>query len=453
MLNNLIPPHDEAAEKAVLGAMLIEAECVDIVTQILKANDFYDTLHRKIYDIIIREYDSNNGKIDKLIICNRISTAKTMDDQAAKAYVVQLAEEVIYVNNVEQYANIVKEKAMLRELILTCRHILEESRTTTNANETLEKAAHDIFEIAIKRVTKDSPEHIGAIVRKNIDEIERVCSDSNYKPGIPTGYADIDRVIGGLHKQNLIIIAGRPSSGKTTIAINIMENIALQQHKKIAMFSLEMSKSEIAMKVLSSQTKINTDKLRYGHVKTTEWPIIMSMAGKLTKNASIYVDDSAITNIIEIKAKIRRLIATIKQVDVVVIDYLQLMAGSRRTDTRQQEVSEITRHLKLMAKELDVPIVALSQLSRESEKRKTKDSRPKLSDLRDSGSIEQDADVVMMLHRPDMQGNIIKEMESANSNAEVLIEKNRNGRIGIAKLLFMKQFNKFETLENTEMKE
>ena len=443
-----IQPQSIEAEMAVLGCMLIECEAIENVIPALKSEDFYLSAHKIIYQVICEQYDKNKGIADIVTIGTKMGEYDSTKELGGTAYLTTLVDKVVSATNVEHYAKIVKDKAILRQLLLATRQTTNEIIELGGREDTddiINRAAQKVIDIVTARITKEKPEHIKSLVMNAVKEIERI-AESQTPPGIPSGFADVDRITGGFRDGNVIIIAGRPGVGKTSLSMNIAENVGIKYKKKVLIFSIEMSKEELALKFLSSNAKLSNRRLQTGYVQDRDWPKLTESAGQLS-GTSIFIDSSTNTTVMEMKAKAKQLISKEKGLDLIIIDYLQLMSSERRHDTENADLTAISRSLKLMAKDLALPVIALSQLSRDTEKRKGKNTRPKLSDLRGSGAIEQDADVVIMLHRENLNKNIVAEMETNNAETEILIEKNRNGRIGIAKLLFMKEHSRFDTIE------
>ncbi|OQA91713.1 MAG: Replicative DNA helicase [Elusimicrobia bacterium ADurb.Bin231] len=447
IINELIPPHNLDAEKAVLGSMLIEKEAVESALNLLSENDFYLTAHKIIFGEIIKAYDKNKGDVDIVLVSNALKNEPLINNEGGLAYLTGLVEGVVTAAHIEPYAAIVKEKAVLRELIAAGRNIIADATAgkIEDINEVVDRSSQRIFEISQKRNNKNLV-WIGDMINSSLADIEKLYKNKGQTPGVPSGFVDLDEITGGFRNGSLNIIAGRPGTGKTSLCLNIAENAAIQHKRKVLIFSLEMSKEELFNRFLCSQARISTEKVRNAYISKEDWPRLTTAAGKLSE-VDIFMDDSSSLSVLEMKAKSRRLEAE-KGLDLIIIDYLQLMPGKTgRADIRQQEIADISRSLKVMAKDLKLPVVALSQLSREPEKRTGAHAgRPKLADLRESGAIEQDADLVLMIYRPDMYVSNPDSItaESPVSDTEIIIAKNRHGRVGTRILRFHKEYTRFE---------
>ncbi|MDD5686324.1 MAG: replicative DNA helicase [Elusimicrobia bacterium] len=444
-LTEIVPPHSLEAERAVLGSMLIEKEAIEIVFDILSENDFYSTAHKLIFKEIIDLYDKNRGDVDILLISESLKSEQMILQLGGNAYLTSLVDTVVTAANVENYAKIVKDKSVLRELISAGRKIVGGATgQVDDVGEIVDSVAQMIFNISEKRVIK-GPVRVADLINQSLDNIEAIYENKEKVPGIPSGFVDLDNITGGFRKSNLIIIAGRPSTGKTSLCMNIAENAALFHKKSVLIFSLEMSNDELFTRFLCSQARVASERVRNGYMAKDDWPRITTAAGKL-KEAKIFIDDSAAVSVLEMKARARRLDSEIKGLDLIIIDYLQLMSGKTgRSEYRQQDIAEISRSLKIMAKDISVPIIALSQLSREPEKRTGNQAgRPRLADLRESGAIEQDADLVLMIYQPSLYKLDGIEAASPVSDADIIIAKNRNGKTDTVKLRFFKEYTRFE---------
>lgn len=446
ILNELIPPHNLDAERAVLGSMLIEKEAIETALNIIREDDFYSSAHKLIYRAIINAYDRNKGDVDILLVANSLKDSTPVNDLGGTAYLTQLVEIVVTAAHVEHYSRIVKEKSVLRDLIVAGRQIISDATgTVEDVNEVVDRSEQRVFAISEKRGMKNLV-WIGDLIDSSLATIEQLYKNKGEVSGVPSGFIDLDKITGGFRPASLNIIAGRPGSGKTSFCLNIAEKAAILHKKSVLIFSLEMSNDELFTRLLCSQARISTEKVRNGFISAKDWPQLTLGAGKL-ENSKIFIDDSPAQSVLEMKAKARRLEAE-KGLDIVIIDYLQLMQGKTgRAEYRQQEIADISRFLKIMAKDLKIPVIALSQLSREPEKRTgSQAGRPKLADLRESGAIEQDADLVLMIYRKDMY-NVDPDSEEAQfptSDAELIIAKNRHGRTKPIKLRFIKEWTRFE---------
>lgn len=432
-------PFSLEAEQSVLGAAIIDPNRIPDIMELMKPEYFYRRQHSDIYAVLVRMF-SVGMNIDIVTILDNVRKEGIFDTpEDAKIYLAQLAQVVPTTSNVASYARIVQEKYYLRSLITASREIVDSaSDSQADANELLNLAEQKIYDI---RQGKDT----GTIVPLNkvlvetYDHLQKISgSDRKDFLGIPTGYSALDSYIMGLNKSDLILIAARPGMGKTAFALNIAANVGVRSKKTVAIFSLEMGKEQLAQRLLSSEALVESQKIKMGTLTDQDWVSISQATGALAA-APIYVDDSAGITVAEIKAKLRR----IKDLGLVVIDYLQLMTSNRRTESRVQEVSEITRNLKIMAKELNVPVITLSQLSRGTESRS--DHRPMLSDLRESGSIEQDADIVMFLYR---DAYYSEDMDD-QTQAKCIVAKNRHGSTGTIDLSWEGQYTRFTSLQYT----
>ncbi len=437
-------PYSPEAEQAVLGAILMEPEAIARVAEILpKSEYFYVSTHRVIYSAMLSMF--TQGKtVDFVTVLETLKTDKAFDEATGKTYLMQLAESCPSISNIEIYAQFVRDKYDVRMLITASRDIIEEaSDGESEPSMLIDSAEQKIFDIR-RGKNVQGLQRIDEVLIQTFDRLDLLNkADEAVKP-MSTGIGDLDRVITGLNRSDLILLAARPGMGKTSFALNIAKHVSCVSKKTVAFFSLEMTKEQLASRLLSSEALVGGTKLRTGKLSEEEWQRLIA-AGDVLNKANIYLDDTPGITVPEMKAKLRRL----KDVDLVVIDYLQLMsAGGRRSDNRVQEISEITRNLKILAKEINVPVICLSQLSRASEQRT--DHKPQLSDLRDSGSIEQDADIVLFLYR---EGYYDKDKgENAatavdQNSGECLVAKNRHGETSSVKLHWQGEFMRFTSVE------
>jgi replicative DNA helicase len=432
-----VAPQNIEAEMAVLGAMLIDELVIPEVLEIIDENAFYKEEHRIIFSSIISLFDERK-KVDILTVSEDLNRKKCLEKVGGATYLATLADFVPTASNASHYAHIVKEKSILRSLIQGASQILSLAyRGEDEVNNILDKAERLIFEISDRRV-EGGYVHIKEILKDSIEAIESLYHKKSHITGIPSGFIDFDIRTAGLQNGDLIIIAGRPSMGKSALVTCIAEYVALEEKLPVAFFSLEMSSQQLIQRFLCSQAKVDIHKLRTGFLSPSEWPLLTSAAGRLS-SAPLYIDDAPATNIFELRAKARRLRAH-HNIKLIIVDYLQMIRPVRRGESRQQEISEISRALKSLAKELDIPLIAVSQLSRAVEARS--DHRPQLSDLRESGAIEQDADLVVLLLREEYY-NPTPENKGI---AEVIIAKQRNGPVGSVFLGFIKEYMKFVSL-------
>jgi replicative DNA helicase len=431
-----LPPQSVEMEQSVLGAVLLENEALAKVLEVLDERDFYQDAHRWIFQAMIELFEEN-VPIDLLTVTERLRKKERLEAVGGATYLAELVELVPTAANVWHHARVVREKAVLRGLIQTATSIVTDSyEDTEDVDMLLDRAEQAIFEISQRKATSGFM-HINAILKGSFKRIEQLYERKELVTGVPTGFIDFDRFTAGLQSADLIIIAGRPSMGKTAFSLNIAQHVGIQVRRPVAIFSLEMSKEQLVLRMLCAEARIDSSKLRTGFLSREDWPRLTKAAGTLSE-ARIYIDDTPAQSALDIRAKARRLRAELGDLSLVVIDYLQLMQGRSRSENRQQEVSEITRALKALAKELQVPVVALSQLSRAVEQRKP--PRPQLSDLRESGAIEQDADVVALIYRDELYD----ENSADKGIAEIIIGKQRNGPTGVVRLIFRGEYTRFE---------
>ncbi|MBQ1474149.1 MAG: replicative DNA helicase [Ruminococcus sp.] len=439
-------PYSLEAEQAVLGAVLMEPDAISRVAEILPSSEyFYLANHRTIYAVMLSMFTSGQP-VDQITVLEALKTERDFDDATGKTYLYQLAQNCPSIANVENYARIVRDKYDVRALMNAARDIIEDSTDGEMEPQMLiDSAEQKIFDI---RRGKDIQglQRLDEVLYQTFDRLDMLTrKDDSVKP-ISTGIGDLDNVITGLNRSDLILLAARPGMGKTSFALNIARNVSVVGKKTVAFFSLEMTKEQLASRLLSSEALVGGTKLRTGRILPDEWKRLIG-AGDILKNAPMYLDDTPGITVPEMKAKLRRL----KRPDLVVIDYLQLMSTGRRDGNRVQEISELTRNLKILAKEINVPVICLSQLSRASEQRQ--DHRPQLSDLRDSGSIEQDADIVLFLYR-DGYYDREKGAETAQAaidqnSGECIVAKNRHGETTTVKLHWQGEFMRFTGQERS----
>ena len=439
-------PYSLEAEQAVLGSILIDPSCITQVLIMVKPDYFYLPQHKEIF-MIMQEIDALGGKIDPLIVLEKLKDQKIYDDAGGKQYLFQLADMVPSTENVEAYSKIIREKYYIRSLINVSKGIIDDaSSSNESADSLLEAAEQKIYDIRQGRVTR-GPAKIGDIIVNEVyDKLQKLSgADKDKYKGYTTGFIDLDKAITGLNKSDLVIIGARPAMGKTSLALNLARNTAMMGKKKVLFFSLEMTKEQLAQRVLSTEARIESTKMRTGNISGEEWAKLAT-ATALLSNCELYFDDTSNMTVSEMKSRIRRL----RDVDAVFVDYLQLMKSGGRVESRVQEVSEITRNLKLMAKDLNIPVVVLAQLARTTEGR-GKSHKPQLSDLRESGSIEQDADIVIMLYRDEYYSGEKDEQPDeprpAINEAEFIISKNRHGPTTTIKVAWNGDYTLFSNLE------
>jgi replicative DNA helicase len=432
-----IPPQNLEAEMAVLGSMLLEEEAVVKAAELLEETAFYKDAHRKLFTTLLRLYKANVA-VDLVTVTEELKKHNLLEEIGGPAYLASLASVVPTAANAEHYCRIVKEKAILRNLIRATTQIAGECYEEVTAPDVLlDKAESLIFEIASKKLKRDAVA-MKDIIKSSIEMIDTLYQRKGLVTGLPTGFTELDQQLAGLQPAEFIVVAGRPAMGKSSFALCVAEQAAMVQKTPVAIFSMEMSKENLVQRMLCSHARINAHNVRSGMLSTSDWPNLTKAAGKLSE-APIFIDDSPGISILELRAKARRLKSQ-HDIQLVILDYLQLMEEPSRSENRQQEISVISRNLKALARELEVPVVAVSQLSRAPERRET--FRPRLSDLRESGAIEQDADVVLMLFREDYYNP----SDENRGIAEVLIAKQRNGPTGTVKLTFIKEYTRFENL-------
>ena len=429
-----IPPHSVEAEQSVLGAMLLDREAVYAALEVLRPEDFYKEAHREIFHGAVGLFQRQEP-LDLLTLTEELRRRETLEAVGGIAYLTSLTSNVPMTVHVEHYARMVEEKAVLRRLIHSSRDIMEQGfRPDMDARTLIEQAQKNIYDITQSRYQQGFT-HIKELLGETFDEIERRYENKETITGLTTGFNDLDHKLNGLHKSDLILVAARPAMGKSAFALNLAHNAALKSGASVAVFSLEMSKEQLILRMLAAESMVDLGHIQSGRLNEEEWTRIAKAMVPLSR-AHIHFDDSAGTTVTEMRSKARRLKME-KGLDLVLIDYLQLMQGETRTENRQQEISKISRNLKIMAKELDCPVIALSQLSRAPEQRA--DHKPILSDLRESGAIEQDADVVIFLYR-----EAYYDEESENQKlAEIIVSKHRHGETGTIEMVWLGEFQKF----------
>ncbi len=434
-------PHSLEAEQAVLGAILMESDCINRVADVLRPEHFYLAEHRAIYGIMLEKMISSQT-IDFVTVLEGLKNESYFSGEEGKNYLLKLAQIVPSISNIENYARIVREKFDVRSLIRVSREIMSDAMDPSSESAMLiDSAEQKIYEIRQDR-QQGGLLPIKDVIASNYELYSKLTSDERHLyVGIPSGISALDEITTGLNRSDLIIVGTRPGMGKTSFALNLARNVAVQQNRCVAVFNLEMSREQMVNRFLSAEARVSSKKLRTGNLTPDEWSRMAYASSTLCK-APIYLDDTASITVPEMKARLRRL----KNLGFVVIDYLQLMHSAKKTDNRVQEVSEITRSLKIMAKELNVPVLVCAQLARTTEKQSN--HRPALSDLRESGSIEQDADQVLFLYREEYYKNEKDDPTAVESGtSEVIVSKNRHGELGTVKLAFQGEFTQFTSLE------
>ena len=430
-------PSSEDSERAILGAILLDNSLISQAVEQLKPEDFYSPLHRRVFGAMIGLFESSKN-IDPILIGEELKKEGSIESIGGVSTITNLTYGLPHFSDLTGYIEIVKDKSVMRSLIRTCNQITSEAlEEADEARVVLDHAEQQIFALAERR-TAEGFSHIQPVAERVLAKVEEYSKrESHALTGLATGFRELDEMTSGLQPADLIIVAARPSMGKTALCLTIAQNAAITEKAVVGFFSLEMSKDQLVMRMMSSEAKVDAARFRRGILSREEWERLARAIGTLS-DAKLFIDDTAAISVLEMRAKARRLAAEQKRLDLIVVDYLQLMGGSRRNENRQQEVSQISRELKGLAKELNVPVIALSQLSRAPEARNP--PRPMMSDLRESGSIEQDADVVAFIYREDYY----KPTDENAGMAELLISKQRNGPTGTIKLAFLKEFTRFE---------
>lgn len=437
-----VPPHSIEAEEAVIGGVLLDNTALDRALELVKPDDFYREAHRKVMRAIV-ELNGRSEPVDLVTLAEALQVRNELQEVGGASYLAELAERVPTAANIAYYARIVKDKSLLRMLIHTTTEIAMRSYEKQGSVESfLDDVEHQIYEIAESKV-RPSFLRVGEIIVDSMKQIEQLYERHELVTGVPTGFKDLDKKTAGLQPSDLIIIAGRPSMGKTAFALNLAQYAALEADTGVAVFSLEMSKEQLVLRMLCSEARVDQSKVRSGFAQERDYPRLAIAAQRLSE-VPIYIDDTPALSILELRAKARRLRRDRDaRLGLIIVDYLQLMRGVE-TDSREQEISSISRSLKALAKELNVPVVALSQLNRQVEQRA--DKRPVMADLRESGAIEQDSDVIMFLYRPCVYDKTAEERD-----AEVIIGKQRNGPTGTVQLTFFSEHTRFESRAEDEV--
>jgi replicative DNA helicase len=436
-----VPPQNLEAEQAVIGAILLQPEALIAAMERVRSEDFYSGPHRQIYEAMV-EIAENNQPVDLVTLTAHLQDQHLLEEIGGVSYLAKLANSVPTAANVDYYAQIVEEKSMLRRLIRTATNIVSDGYANSEeVSVLLGDAEKKILEISNRR-SGSGFVSIRDVLMEVFEKVEMLYSNKGNTTGIPSGFTDLDRMTAGFQRSDLIIVAARPSVGKTAFALNIAQNVGIRARETVAIFSLEMSAAQLVQRMVCAEGNVDAQRMRTGHLEGEDWEKLTMAIGALSES-EVYIDDTPGITVAEIRSKCRRLKKE-RGLGMILIDYLQLISGRGKAgENRQQEVSEISRTLKHIARELEVPVIALSQLSRGVEQRQ--DKRPMMSDLRESGSIEQDADIVAFLYRDDYYD---KESEKKNI-IEIIIAKQRNGPVGTVELAFLKQFNKFVSIDRT----
>ena len=437
-----LPPQNVEAEQSVLGAVLLDNQAMAKAMELVVEENFYRTAHRKIYRAML-ELSETGEVIDHITLTERLKAQGELEAVGGAAYLAELVQIVPSSANIRYHSKIVRDKALLRELLHASTEVLTRGyEGTAPIDELLDFAERTVFSIAQGKLDRSfSP--INAIIKESLDLVDKLSKRKEHVTGVPTGFYDLDDITAGLQPSDLVVIAGRPSMGKTSLVLGMAAHAALHAASSVGIFSLEMSKPQIVLRMLSSEARVDSHALRTGKLQKEDWWRLAEAAGRL-EQAPIYIDDTGGITVQQMRGKARRLKAE-RGLDLLIVDYLQLMQGRSDAESRQQEISDISRSLKALAKELNVPVIALSQLSRAVEARKP--PIPMLADLRESGAIEQDADVVMFIYRED----VYDQNSERKGIADILVSKHRNGPIGKKELFFHDRYAKFESLDKSEV--
>lgn len=442
-----VPPQNLEAEQSILGSLMLDREALDLIGDQLDANDFYKPSHQKVFSTI-QELQRKNSPVDLITVSNALQAKGEIEMAGGSEYLVEIVNRTVSSANIQSYAKIVKEKALLRKMINTNSHLIERAYTEdyVDVGSFLSQAEAEFYKLGSSGQSNDGLVGAMEIVKSSVIKIEELYKRKAEITGLATGFAHLDRMTSGLQPGEMVIIAARPSMGKTAFSLNIAQHIALRQHKTVAYFSLEMGRDAMMMRILASEARINMSQIKSGNVPDNFWPKLINIAGQISE-AKLYIDETSAVSPYEVLSRARRLKSQVG-LDCIVVDYLQLMTLKQKVESRVIEVAEISRTLKSLAKELKIPVIALAQLNRAVESRTER--RPMLSDLRESGSIEQDADVIMMLYRDEYYD---RESAEKQGTAEVIIAKNRNGPVGTVKLRFDAEYGLFRDAEPQDMRQ
>jgi replicative DNA helicase len=434
-------PHNLEAERSVLGAILLHNDAFNLAAEVIDSHDFFRDAHRRIFDKMVKLAERGDA-IDLVTLKEELGRSGDLEEVGGPAYITALVDGVPRSMNIEHYARIIKEKATLRSLIFSANKILATAyEAEEEADTILDQAEHAIFAIADDNV-RDGFVSLRDLARGSLETIEKLHARKELVTGVPSGFTDLDAMTSGFQSSDLIIVAGRPSMGKTSLVLNVAQHVGTKTDLTVGMFSLEMSKEQLFLRMLTAEARIDAHRLRGGFLGERDWGRLSQAIGTLSET-KIFVDDTPSIGVLEMRAKCRRLAAE-HGLNLVIVDYIQLMQGRGRFENRTLELASISRSLKGLAKELSVPIVVLSQLSRAPESRA--DHRPQLSDLRESGALEQDADVVIFIYREDQYVDRSQPPTDAQGVAELIVGKQRNGPTGVVKLAFIREFTRFENL-------
>lgn len=436
-----VPPHNIEAEESLLGAMMISKDAVLTASEIVDMDDFYRDSNREVYRAITNLY-SQGEPVDPVTVAEELKKMGSLEKVGGKVFIHSLVSNVPIAANARYYATIVNNNALLRRLINAATRIATMGyEVPSDIESTIDKAEQLIFDVSKQR-HKSKPSSLKELLAETFEQIEKLYDSKSYMTGLPTGYIEFDKKTAGLQPSDLIVVAARPAMGKTSFALGIAQHVALVEKKALAIFSLEMSKQQLTQRLMCSEARIDASRLRSGTLRDEDWPKLSRAVGRLAE-AQIFIDDTASITLLELRAKIRRLMAR-QELSLIIVDYLQLMQAGVNYENRQQEISDISRSLKILGRELNIPVIAVSQLSRAVEQRTNK--RPMLADLRESGAIEQDADLVVFIYRDE----VYNEDTEDRGIAEVIIGKHRNGPTGMVKMAFLEQYTKFTNLAQIE---
>lgn len=442
--NTRVPPHATEAEQAVLGGILLENQALNSVLEILSKDEFYSEANANIFDAMTALF-ARGQPVDSVTLRDELVRRGKLENVGGDEYLLSLTQTLPVLAHIESHAKIIREKAVVRRLITACHEVAAKGYGDYGEFENfLDLSEKSIFEVAKER-TRNPYEHVKDVVLRTFAAINEAAERKDRITGLPTGFERLDKMTAGMHPGDLIIVAGRPGMGKTAFAVNIGINASVQRKLPIAIFSLEMPKEQIARRMLCSEARVDGSRLRTGQLLREDWPKLASAAGVLSE-LPVWIDDTAGLSLMELRAKARRLKSD-QGLGLIVIDYLQLMRSGGRHDSREQEISEISRSLKGLAKELSIPVIALSQLNRAVESRGTKDKRPQLADLRESGAIEQDADTIMFIYRDEVYN---REEDASRGIAEIIVGKQRSGPTGIVRCRFFSEYTRFENLADDD---
>ncbi|EAU49267.1 replicative DNA helicase [alpha proteobacterium HTCC2255] len=444
-----IPPHSIEAEQSVIGSMLISPDSWDKVAEIVIESDFYNRSHQVIYQSILKLL-ANNQPVDVITTSEHLELHDKLDEAGGFAYLAELAKNTPSAANVVSYAKIIKERAIIRELIGVAHDIAEVGYNPEGRDsaDVLDMAESKVFEIAEKRTGEnEGPRNVESVLGKTIDRLEQLVKNNKAVTGVSTGFVDLDKKTSGMQPSDLIIVAARPSMGKTTFAMNLAENAMMLEEKPVLVFSLEMPSEQLMMRMLASLSRVDQTKIRTAQLDDDDWARISNTMAMLKDKDNLFIDDSSGLTPMDVRSRARKLARDKGGISMIMIDYLQLMRVPSLSDNRTLEIAEISRSLKALAKELEVPVIALSQLNRSLEQRA--DKRPVNSDLRESGSIEQDADLIMFIYRDE----VYNENSDRKGVSEIIIGKQRNGPIGTSLLAFQGQFSRFDNYDGPDLGE